>query len=198
MTFPNHLPVIAPADNVPGPSQGHWTYQDYANLPDDGKRYEVVDGVLYMVPSPGSEHQNAVIEFSGYLREYVKLRGLGKVYCAPFDVELAPGTIVQPDVLVILNGQLNKITPGRVVGAPDLVVEIVSPGSVGYDRREKQDLYARAGIPEYWIVDPFIQNVELLFLETEIYRSQGIFQGNSVLPSRIVPQLAVPVESFFQ
>jgi len=197
MIFPDHLPIVAPADNIPGPGQGHWTYKDYAALPDDGNRYEVVDGVLFMVPSPGSEHQNAVGEIFVHLREYIKLRGLGKVFLAPLDVELAPDVVVQPDVIVILNDQRKKITHNRIMGAPDLVVEVVLPGSVGYDRREKQDMYARAGVPEYWIVDPLAQNVELLFLETESYRSQGIFQGNSVLPSRVVPQFAVPVESFF-
>ena len=197
MTLPDHLPIITPADNVPGPEQGHWTYQDYANLPEDGNRYEVVDGVLYMVPSPGREHQKASGEIFVHLHRCIQLSGLGEVFYAPFDVELAPNTVVQPDVFVILNDQLNKITDSRVIGAPDLVVEIVSPGSMGYDRREKQDSYARAGVPEYWIVDPLAQNVELLFLDAEAYRSQGIFQGKSVLPSRIVPQLATPVESFF-
>jgi Uma2 family endonuclease len=198
MTFPNHLPTTAPVDKIPGPDQGHWTYQDYANLPDDGKRYEVVDGVLFMTPSPGNEHQNAVGEIFAYLRESIRLQGLGKVILSPFDVELSPNQVVQPDIIVVLNENKQKITHSRIVGAPDLVVEVVSPGSVGYDRREKQNIYAQAGVPEYWLVDPISQNVELLLLETEAYRSQGIFQGQAILPSRIVPQLSVPIERFFQ
>src|SRR6266702_5028111 len=197
MTFPNRLPIVAPADSVPGPGQGNWTYKEYANLSDDGNHYEVVDGVLFMTSFPGSEHQNAVGEIFAYLREYIKLRGLGKVFLAPLDVELAQNVVVQPDIIVILNDQRKKITHSRIIGSPDLLVEVVSPGSVGYDRREKQNSYARAGVTEYWIVDPLAQNIELLILEVETYRSEGVFQGKSTLPSRVVHEFAVPVENFF-
>ncbi len=197
MPFPYHLPIVSPAENVPGPAQGHWTYRDYANLPDDGIRYEVVDGVLYMTPSPGSEHQNAVGEIFVYLRQAVKLRKLGKVFLAPFDVELAPNVIVQPDIIVLLHSEEHKLAYNRIIGAPNLLVEVVSPGSVGYDRREKQNSYARAGVPEYWIVDPLAQNVELLLLENATYHSQGIFQGEASLPSRTIPDFSVPVANFF-
>ena len=198
MSFPNHLPVSTPADDILGPVQGNWTYQDYVKLPDDGRRYEVVEGVLFMNPSPSNEHQNAVGEIFAYLRDSIRIQGMGKVILSPFDVELAADVVVQPDILVVLNENKQKITRSRVIGAPDLIVEVVSPGSAGYDRREKQNAYAHAGVPEYWLVDPIAQNVELLLLETEAYRSQGVFLGKAILPSRIVPQLSVHVERFFQ
>src|SRR5437660_3067583 len=100
------LAVVTPADWVPGPPQGFWTYNDYAALPDDGKRYEIVNGVLYMAPSPSGAHQDAALEIASYLRTYIKLTGLGLVRIAPFDVVLSPGNVVQPDVLVVLNANL--------------------------------------------------------------------------------------------
>jgi Uma2 family endonuclease len=122
---------------------------------------------------------------------------LGRVFAAPVDVELAPDTVVQPDIVVILSANLDRITPSRIIGAPDLVVEILSPGTAGYDRREKQDAYARSGVGEYWIVDPGAQTVELLTLDQGGYRSHGVFRGQARLPSSVVT-LPVPIERFFQ
>ena len=189
--------MVMPADHIPGPEQGHWTYKDYAALPDDGHRYEIVDGVLYMAPSPNRGHQNAAFEIASYLRTHVKLAGLGQVYIAPFDVELNPRTVVQPDVVVVLNQNLDRITESHIIGAPDLVVEVSSPGSVGYDRAKKQSAYARAGVPEYWIADPWSRTVEVLTLEAGAYRTLGVFEGKAVLPSQVVPDFLVHVEQFF-
>ena len=197
MTSSGKVPMVMPADQMPGPKQGHWTYKDYAALPDDGHRYEIVDGVLYMAPSPNRSHQNTAFEIASYLRTHVKLTGLGQVYIAPFDVELNSQTVVQPDVIVVLNHDLNRITESRIVGAPDLVVEVSSPGTVGYDREKKQQNYARAGVPEYWIADPWSRTVEVLSLVAGGYRPLGVFEGKAVLPSQVVPDFLVHVEQFF-
>jgi Uma2 family endonuclease len=189
--------MVMPADHMPGPGQGHWTYKDYAALPDDGHRYEIVDGVLYMAPSPNKEHQNAAFEIASYLRTHIKLTGLGQVYIAPFDVELNHRTVVQPDVIVVLTPHLDIITESRIIGAPDLVVEVSSPGTVGHDRTNKQSAYARAGVPEYWIADPWSRTVEVLTLGAGAYRSLGVFEGKAVLPSQVVPDFLVHVEQFF-
>ena len=190
--------VVTPADWVVGPKQGHWTYNHYAALPEDGQHYEIVDGVLYMTPSPNKSHQDAVLWFSHYLLHHVKIAGLGQVFIAPFDVELAPDVVVQPDIIVVLQAGTEKITATRIVGAPDLVVEVSSPGTVGYDRRVKQDAYARAGIPEYWIADPAAQTVEVLLLEGNVYHSLGVFSGQMALSSRVVPTIAeIHAEQFF-
>ena len=193
----DHLPTVIAANNIPGPGQGHWTYRDYASLPDDGKRYEIVDGVLFMAPSPNRWHQETVGELFAYLRDYIKRPGYGLVYMAPFDVELAPNVVVQPDILVVLHAHRERITENRIIGAPDLLIEVASPGTAGYDRREKQNAYACAGVPEYWIVDPAARTVEVLALEGKTYYSRGVFQGQAKLPSKIVPEFPVPVEKFF-
>jgi Uma2 family endonuclease len=191
------LPVVTAAAPLVGPPQGRWTYADYAALPDDGNRYEIIAGVLYTTPAPGAGHQSVSARLVTFLVTHVEFAGLGRVFAAPVDVELAPDTVVQPDIVVILSANLDRITPSRIIGAPDLVVEILSPGTAGYDRREKQDAYARAGVGEYWIVDPGAQTVELLTLDQGGYRSHGVFRGQARLPSSVVT-LPVPIERFFQ
>jgi Uma2 family endonuclease len=191
------LPVVVRADWVPGPPQGQWTYADYAALPEDGNRYEIVEGVLYVAPAPLMAHQGAGRWFTYHLTAHVQLAGLGHVFSAPCDVELTPGRVVQPDLVVVLKEHVDIITESRIVGVPDLVIEIASPGTVGYDRREKQDLYERAGVPELWHADPAARTVDVLLLEEGRYRSAGVFAGAATLPSRVLPELPVQVEQFF-
>lgn len=192
------LTVATPADWVPGPPQGSWTYEDYAALPEDGQRYEVVNGVLVMSPSPTPEHQDIVGMIAHYLLIHVKFAGLGRVFTAPLDIDLGPKKVFQPDVVVVLNAHLDRITKKRIVGAPDLVVEVVSPGSGVMDRIAKYGIYARAGIAEYWIVNATRQTVEVHVLEHGEYRSLGVYQGKDTLPSRVAPELSVRVEQFFE
>ena len=188
---------MTPANWVSGPKQGEWTYEEYAAMPEDGHRYEVVNGVLYMAPSPTWGHQSIALEIAACLRECVQKVGRGKVAIAPLDVELSSKNVVQPDVLVVLNEHLDRITNSRVIGAPDLVVEVVSPSTARHDLGEKLSAYARAGVPEYWIVTPGSKTVELLVLEKGSYRSLGLFFGEAVLPSQIVPDISTKVGQFF-
>jgi Uma2 family endonuclease len=191
------LSVVTPADWVPGPPQGSWTYEDYAALPDDGRRYEIVNGVLVMAPAPTPEHQDIAGEIYVALRAYVKLAGLGRVFMGPLDVQLSPENTFQPDLVVLLNAQLDRVTEKKIAGAPDLAVEIASPSTAAYDRLTKYEKYAQAGITEYWIVKPTRRTVEMLVLEHGKYRSLGVFSGPQTLPSRVVPGLPVMVEQFF-
>jgi Uma2 family endonuclease len=196
-TETGHIPAATPADWVSGPQQGKWTYKDYAALPDDGNRYEVLDGVLYMAPSPDRWHQETSGAIFYYLYAAVHLAGSGKVYSGPFDVILDAKNTFQPDVLVVLNNHLDRIKKHGVVGVPDLVVEIASPSTARIDLSEKFRAYASAGAPEYWIVNPGSRTVEVFVLQNGTYHSLGIYYGPAVLPSRIVPGLNVKVEQFF-
>ena len=196
-TTSGRIPMVTRADWIPGPGQGRWTYRDYAALPDDGHRYEIVNGVLYMAPAPSWSHQEIVGAFYRYLYTYVTSSDLGGVFIAPIDVELAPNVVFQPDVVVLLKESRDKLKERHIVGAPDLVVEVVSPGSATHDRYKKLEAYARAGVPEYWIADPDAQTVEVLTFGIGDYHSQGVFQGKATLPSRILPSLATKVEEFF-
>ena len=190
--------MLTPADNVPGPQQGYWTYDSYAALPDDGKRYEIIDGVLYMAPpSPSGWHQQSVVRLTHYLFEAVELAGIGRLFVAPFDVELLPNTVVQPDVVVLLNKNSEKYVVSRIIGGPDLVIEIISPSTAQHDRLRKYNVYARAGVKEYWIVEPIRYTVEVFTFMEDGYHSLGVFSGGQTLPSEVVPDFSVPVEQFF-
>jgi Uma2 family endonuclease len=197
MTTVDQPPVVLPADWVPGPEQGFWTYDDYAALPDDGRRYEIVNGVLVMSPSPDGSHQDAVARFTYHLLAHVEFAGLGKVRVAPFDVELSPQDVFQPDVLVVLNAHLDRVKEKRVVGAPDLVVEVASQSTAAYDRITKYEKYAKAGVQEFWIANAKARTVQVCVLESAQYRSLGVFHGLQTLPSRVIPDLPVHVEQFF-
>jgi len=191
------LPVIMPASWVAGPKQGLWTYKDYASLPEDGHCYEVVNGVLYMSPAPSMRHQRIVGRIFYYLAMHVDFPGLGQVYQAPTDVELSPGDVVQPDVFVVLNPHLGRISSSRLIGAPDLVVEVASPSTARHDLSEKLYAYARAVVPEYWVVNPDAQTVEVLVWQNGSYSSLDLFAGHATLPSQVVPDFPVSVEQFF-
>lgn len=194
---PEPLPMVTTVNNPPGPEQGHWTYEDYARLPEDGKRYEIMNGFLLMTPSPTGSHQDAAFEIASYLRVHIKLTGHGLVRVAPFDVELAPDIVVQPDVLVVFKEHFHRVTESRMIGAPDLVVEVASPGTATYDRNHKYRAYAAAGVPEYWIADPEARTAEVLVWEGSSYQTLGIYRGQALLSSRVIPTLRVPVEQFF-
>ena len=189
--------LVVQADWVAGPQQGQWTYEDYAAIPEDGHRYEVVNGVLYMSPSPNLGHQSIVGEIFAYLRDFAWSGELGEVFIAPVDVELNEGNVVQPDVLVVLKEHLGRLRKSRVIGAPDLVVEVASPSTTRHDMHAKLDAYASAGVPEYWMVNPDAQAVKVLILEHGVYSSLGVFSGQAMLPSQVMRGLPVRVEQFF-
>ena len=197
MTTVERLSVVVPADRVAGPQQGRWTYADYAAIPEDGHRYEVVRGVLYMSPSPNVEHQRIAKMIVAVLSRFVEGTGLGEVFQSPLDVELSDGNVVQPDVFVLLNEHIDRVRETRIVGAPDLVVEIASPSTGRHDMSKKLDAYECAGVPEYWVVTPGSKMVEVLVLENGMYSSLGLFRGQAVLPSRVLPRVSVRVEQLF-
>jgi Uma2 family endonuclease len=190
--------MLTPADWVPGPGQGNWTYDYYAALPEDGHRYEIVDGVLFMTPAPGIPHQDVILQLSYYLTIHVKNAGIGKVLLSPVDVELTPKKVFQPDVAVVLNTRLDRVTTSHVIGAPDLVIEVASPSTAKCDQTIKRKAYALAGVTEYWLVNTILEIVEVLLLQDSAYSSLGSFHGDDTLISQVVPTIAeVPVKQFF-
>ena len=189
--------TVTPADWVPGTPQGSWTYEAYAALPDDGQRYEVVQGVLIMSPAPTPEHQSVLGEIYSYLREHILLTGRGMVYMGPLDVELSERNVFQPDALVVLKEHSDHFQRKHFVGAPDLAVEIISPSSAAYDRLTKYETYEQAGIPEYWLVNLKRRTIEVFVLEGQRYHSLGVFKGEQALLSRLIPLGTIPVEQFF-
>jgi Uma2 family endonuclease len=150
------------------------TYADYAALPDDGRRYQLLDGELVMNPSPTRWHQAVSGELHSRLREHVVSRGLGEVFAAPLDVLLDERNVVQPDLLFVSNARREILRDANVAGAPDLCVEILSPGTERTDRLRKLDIYARAGVPHYWIVDPATGSIEEYVLHGDVFSVQSV------------------------
>jgi Uma2 family endonuclease len=197
-TSDNSYSMALLAKQVPGPRQGQWTYNDYAALPNDGLRYEVMNGVLIMAPAPTPEHQGVSTLLLVHLFQHCQAIGLGKVFASPLDVELTPNRVVQPDILVVLNANLDKIAAKRFIGAPDLVVEIASPGTEIYDRLSKYEAYEQAGVSEYWIVNLSDQSIEVYVLEGGVFQLLGVFSEKTTIPSNVVPGIAqIAVEQFF-
>lgn len=189
--------MVMPANWVPGPRQGEWTYEMYSALPDDGHHYEVMQGVLMMSPAPEMAHQGIVGLIYRYLSDHIFLVRRGLVFTGPADVVLFPKKIVQPDVLVLLKNHMDQLKEKYIEGAPDLVVEIISPGSVTYGRLIKHSLYEQSGIPEYWLVNPEEQSIEVFVLEMGKYHSLGEFRHEQIVQSRLVPNETVQATWFF-
>jgi len=129
------------------------TYRDYVRLPDDGQRYEILDGQVVVSPSAGSDHQGVQMHLAVRLFHPIEGQGRGRVF-TDLDCEITPHDIVRPDVLAVLAANASRITKTRVVGTPDLAIEILSPGTAGRDRTKKRRRYEAAGTPELWLVDP--------------------------------------------
>ncbi len=180
------------------PPQGEWTYEDYRRLPDDGWRYEIIEGELYMSPAPEPIHQEYGFEVAVAFRNFGKKHNLGKVYTAPIDVIL-PGLAspVQPDVLFIVKNRLHIVKKGRIEGAPDIIVEILSPSNWIVDRREKFDIYAKAGVREYWIVDPETQTIEIYTRRDDKLQLAQKFSSGETVESALLPGLRLAVKDVF-
>ena len=145
-----------------------WTYEDYAAMPEDGKRYEIHDGELCELTAPNIRHQIVSANLNDVLRAHVKARHLGIVLYAPLDVILSDRptetTVLQPDLIYIDPSRQRSLQMRGVGGAPTLAVEIFSPSTIRVDRGRKRALYARYGLPNLWFVDPIARNIEALVL----------------------------------
>ncbi len=172
------------------------TYEDYASLSDD-KRYELIEGELYITPSPDVYHQNVLAKLFVFLRNFTEKKQLGIVLCAPLDVVLSENDVLQPDILFISKGRSEIITEKNIRGAPDLVVEILSAGTLERDKIVKKNLYERHGVREYWIVDPTGKFIEVLTLQKEGFEVYGIFFLDDELTSPLLKKLTIPLKQIF-
>lgn len=195
------MPYVAVPQAPPQewPPQGEWTYDDYARLPDDGWKYEVIRGELYMSPAPRPRHQVISSNLNFELQRFVRERALGKVLNAPIDVILPRGlgTPVQPDILFIRRDNLGIIGETTIDGVPDLVVEILSPSNWIDDRRTKFDVYADAGVAEYWIIDPHKEEVEQFILRDNRYELVEKYGPGESVSSQAITGFTVAVDGIF-
>jgi len=173
-----------------------FTYQDYLLLPED-KRYEILDGELYVVAAPNTRHQRVSRNLELALFQHVRDKNLGEVLDAPYDVILSEENVVQPDILFVRSERAGVIGEMNLQGAPDLVIEILSEGSRGKDLEVKRKIYARYGVQEYWVVDPEGATVEVLVWSEAGYVTAAVYEKSHRLSSPLLPELDLPLSEVF-
>lgn len=183
-------------------AQIKFTYEDYKSLPYvERQRFELLEGELIpMTPSPGFAHQAVSLELATQLHIFVKAKGLGTVLEAPFDVVLgSPGEeqVVQPDILFVLKDRQQIIHEEEIRGAPDLVVEVLSPSTEEKDQVFKRTLYAKYGVQEYWIVDPDAKTIEVLTLGERGYERARLYTNGDALESPLLVGLRISLHEVF-
>ena len=173
------------------------TYADYLETSDD-ERYELLHGELVMAPAPREIHQYVLINLIIAIGASVKKHNLGEVYSAPTDVVLSDLNVVQPDLLFISNERAHSITPDNIQGAPDLVVEILSPATAERDRNVKFELYAEHGVHEYWIVDPDARTITVFLLDEGAFEEVDTYSEGETLTSPMLTGFTFKLEGKFR
>jgi Uma2 family endonuclease len=173
-----------------------FTVDDYMTTPDD-KRYQLLDGELILAPSPTDKHQAVVGELFVALHQFITQNNLGRVRVSPYDVVLSNYDVAQPDILFVSNERSDIIVGPNIRGAPDLVVEILSPSTSRYDRGYKRALYSRHGVREYWLVDPDNETVEVLAESNEGLTLVATYHKGATLTSPLLEGLAIDLEQIF-
>lgn len=171
------------------------TYEEFQSLPDDGQRHELIEGEHYVFATPSIEHQLVSLEVSGVFREAVTRRGLGWVMPAPVEVKFPGANAVQPDLVVVLRDRAHIVERARITGAPNVLLEILSPSTRTYDLRTKAELYARNGVPEYWIIDTFAETITVHELRDGKYVAHP---NDGMARSLVIPDLVVDAHALFE
>jgi Uma2 family endonuclease len=177
------------------------TYDDFLLFPDDGRRHELIDGEHYVTPSPNRRHQQLVGRLYFALEAHLRAHTVGEVYLAPFDVVLSEFDVVEPDLLVVTTDQRNILTDANVQGAPAIVVEILSPGTRRVDEKIKYGLFARAGVREYWVVDPELDVVRVFrrLPDRSFPRvAELAAEARAELTTPLLPAFALPLVDLFR
>jgi Uma2 family endonuclease len=173
------------------------TFEDWLRLPDDGIRYEVIGGELFGEPPPTWRHQLIATELLFQLRTYFGAGFRGRIATAA-GLRLSNEDIVKPDLVVFLEEHHDRIDESAVAaGPPDLTVEILSPGTAGRDLCEKRALYERSGIPEYWIVDPVAETIQVLAFTGGTYLEVDLYQRGNTLLSPLLQGIEIPILEIF-
>ena len=180
-----------------GVQKTSFTYDDYAKLPDDGNRYEIIEGDLVMTPAPKTGHQRISRRLLVQLTLFVEKHQLGEVFDAPCDVVFSPENTVQPDIFFISTKQEKLITEDNIQGAPDLIIEILSPTTAYYDLVEKKEIYEKFGVKEYWIVDTKKKRIELHGLQEGKYQLLQKEEKSGEISSELLPGFEVDVKKIF-
>ncbi|MXZ71229.1 MAG: Uma2 family endonuclease [Acidobacteria bacterium] len=174
-----------------------FTYEDYRTAPPD-KRYELLDGDLLLTPAPSIKHQRVQVRLGRRLAQFIEKRALGEFFFAPCDVVLSDTDVVQPDLLFVSRERDHLLRNGENVrGAPDLVVEILSPATADRDRGYKRTLYAAHGVTECWLIDPDAETVEVHRLRDSALEVAHTFDRGQTLRSPLLAGFEVDLHDIF-
>lgn len=186
---------VTPQDHGAAIGTGKLDYDDYASMPEDGKRYEILDGELVVTASPVTRHQRVLRDLEFALHAHVSAHELGEVFFAPLTVVLDPHTIVEPDLVFVSKARSAILKERFIEGAPDLLIEILSPSTAARDRGAKAKLYAQFGVDEYWIVDPDARTLEVFERAGKTFRASGTFHDSDTFAPRLLPGLTIALSS---
>ncbi|HEX9973494.1 MAG TPA: Uma2 family endonuclease [bacterium] len=174
-----------------------YSYQDYFELPDDGNKYEIIEGELIMSPAPYTIHQEVMLNIAVELVNFVRKTKIGKIYVAPTDVVISDINVVQPDILFITSEKLQIITAKNIKGVPDLIIEIISPATGYYDLSGKKDIYEKFGVREYWTVDPMKQRVDIYLNFEHKFELHQRLEKKGIVKSNILKGFEIDLETIF-
>jgi Uma2 family endonuclease len=174
-----------------------YTHADLLAMPDDGKRREIIDGELLVTPSPMRPHQRISLKLAFAFETFLQVHPLGELLVAPMDVILGEHDVLEPDLLFVLN-EHRDFLKDWVRGAPDLVIEILSPTTETRDRGPKMKAYARYGVGEYWIVDPIAEAIEVYRLTEQGYQLAALCAKDQQVETPLLPGFSLPVSLIFQ
>jgi len=175
-----------------------FTYEDYLQLPDNGKRYEIINGELYMVPAPTLGHQDTIGEFHFTIKSFLKINPIGKIYLAPTDIIFSEIDVLQPDLIFVSKEKFDILTGANIQGAPDLVIEVLSPGTEKRDRTIKLKAYSKFGVLEYWMANDVTETVEVWRRNGKKLVFHALLDRTQTLTTPLLPGLEIALEKIFQ
>jgi Uma2 family endonuclease len=193
---------VAREDDVKAnPARVKLTYDDFLLFPDDGKRHELIDGEHYVTPSPNMKHQAISGNLHFMIRSWLEQHPVGRIFYAPFDVVFTNVDVVEPDLLYLSHARASQfLTEKHVTGAPDIVVEIGSPGTRKRDETIKRRLYERSGVSEYWVVDPDLELVRVYSNQDgQFGRARELSaEAGDILTTPHLDGLSLPLHKIFE
>jgi Uma2 family endonuclease len=175
-----------------------YTYEDYLKLPDDGNRYEILNGELIMTAAPYIPHQRICGKLFIELTNFITKNNIGEVFIAPCDVFFDEKNVYQPDIIFISSENKNIIIEANIKGSPDLLIEIISPSTAYYDLFEKKEIYEKFGVKEYWIIDPQKHWIEIYTLKQNKYSLFSRIEKKGKIKSSLLKKLDIDASKLFK
>ncbi len=172
------------------------TYADYLLTPEGGK-FQLIGGEILEMTSPSLYHQEILLNIISDFRPFLNKNKIGKIFVAPLDVYFSETEVYQPDIILLLTESFSKMKENKIEGAPDLVMEVLSPSTAYYDLKHKKSIYEKNGVKEYWIVDPMEKTIEIFELQNGKFTSRGELSKNEIAKSKLIIGMEVSLETIF-